>query len=79
MDELDVKNLIPPIIDLFIFSKKGTFSAQGFTYNLATIHMLSLSRALDSFFPLVALVLLTFSVGRTSTSFGLNFFYTTFD
>ncbi len=43
MDELDFNNLIPLIIDLFIFSKKDTFSAQGFTYNLATIHMLSLS------------------------------------
>ncbi len=32
-------------------------------------------RALDSFFPLVALVRLTFSVGRTSTSFGRNFYF----
>ncbi len=47
MDELDVKNWIPPIIDLFIFSKKDTYSAQGFTYNLATIHIsLSLSLSL---------------------------------
>ncbi len=30
-------------------------------------------RALDSFFPLVALVQLTFSIGRTSTSFGRSF------
>ncbi len=32
-------------------------------------------RALDSFFPLVALVRLTFSVGRTSTSFGHKYIY----
>ncbi len=31
------------------------------------------TRALDSFFPLVAILQLTFSVGHTSTSFGRNF------
>ncbi len=36
---------------------------------------LDVYRALDSFFPLVALVRLTFSVGRTSTSFGRNFLF----
>ncbi len=42
---------------------------------LSSNDVVNICRALDSFFPLVALVRLTFSVGRRSTSFGRNSFF----